>query len=122
MYVNNYNIELEEVKQALAIRKNQGSYVPLELFRSSRSVTVSGISSGLWCEQQVEYRHLHPYLRTSGEWLRRSAEGMPVQRRTEVMKEGASIHLRKGIYDIIYYWRPLCHIIIFIDFRIGDNS
>lgn len=90
--------ELDGVKKGLAARKNNGIYVPLSVLKRQRSVSVSDISGGLWCEVQMEYQHLHPWLRETREWRKRSAEGRPVNRKTETMKEGSSVHLKKGLH------------------------
>ena len=89
--------ELEDVRSELARKKNNGHYAPMALFKGSRAVAASDISSSLWCEQQVEYRHLHPYLKNSGEWVERAARGRPVVQRTAVMKQGSSYHMKKGL-------------------------
>ena len=90
--------ELDAVKDKLALTRNRGQYVPLRLFRSrgSNVINVTDISQGLWCEVQVEYRHLYPTMRRTAEWTKMAEQGTPVQLKTEGMKQGAAIHLKKG--------------------------
>ena len=91
----------------MALKKSGGKYVPLKLFRYNKAVAVSDLSSSLWCEVQVEYRKLFPYLKQSREWTRRAKEGKEVQQRTKAMTDGAAIHLQKG--NIVIYvqgWKP----------------
>ena len=99
-------VELSDVRSELARKKNDGHYAPMALFKRSRAVAASDIASSLWCEQQVEYRHLHPYLSKSGEWVERAAQGRPVVQRTAVMMQGSSYHMKKGILDpcMIFAW------------------
>ena len=82
----------------MALKKNGGQYVPLKLFRYNKAVAVSDLSSSLWCEVQVEYRKLYPYLKESREWMRRATEGKEVREKTKAMTEGSAIHLQKGKY------------------------
>lgn len=90
--------ELDDVRQRLAIEKNRGRYVPLKLFRSwgQTVISVTDIVAGLWCEVQVEYKHLHKHLKHTGGWSRMAEQGRPVQLKTTEMMRGATIHLKKG--------------------------
>lgn len=89
--------EIEQVKRSLACKRGDRSYVPLHVLKKRGSLTVSDVCGGTWCEVQVEYGHLHPWLRHSREWRKRSAQGKPVKRKTKSMIEGAFLHLNKGI-------------------------
>lgn len=81
---------------------NNGCYVPIDLFKGgSRSVSVSDISSSLWCELQIEYRYLHPHLSRTSEWVRRKNMGTPVERKTKQMKDGSAIHYEKGVACVV---------------------
>ena len=90
--------ELSEVRKYVAVQRNAGVYQPYKIFgRGSTSVQISDIARGLWCEQQVEYGHLYPYLRRTEGWRRAQAEKKTViQRRTAAMKAGSHIHYKKG--------------------------
>ena len=90
--------ELDDVKDRLARTRNKGQYVPLRLFRSrgKNVINVTDISQGLWCEVQVEYKHLHPTMKRTAEWSKMAEQGTPVQLKTAGMKQGAAIHLKKG--------------------------
>jgi len=90
--------ELDDVRQRLAIEKNRGRYVPLRLFRSwgQTVISVTDIVAGLWCEVQVEYKHLHKHLKHTGGWSRMAEQGRPIQLKTAEMMRGATIHLKKG--------------------------
>ena len=90
--------ELNDVRQDLARRKTRGQYIPLKLYRSakSNSISVTDVQSGLWCEVQVEYRYLHPHMRHTAEWSKMEEKGRPVQLKTPEMKQGTDIHLAKG--------------------------
>lgn len=68
----------------------------MKIFRNSGSVSVSDVSSGLWCELQVEYRHLHPFLQRTKEWQRMKSEGRPIEKRTAIMQTGTDMHFKKG--------------------------
>ncbi|XP_019856984.1 PREDICTED: exonuclease V-like [Amphimedon queenslandica] len=91
--------ELSEVRKHVAVQRNAGVYQPYKVFgRGSTSVQISDIARGLWCEQQVEYGHLYPYLRRTEGWRRVQAEKRTViQQRTPVMKAGSHIHYKKEI-------------------------
>lgn len=90
--------ELDDVRQSLARRKTNGHYIPLKLYRSQRSnsISVTDVQSGMWCEVQVEYRYLHPLMTHTPEWSKMEERGKPVQLRTPEMKQGTDIHLAKG--------------------------
>ena len=74
-------------------------YVPFRLFRpwGQRVLSVTDLSDGNWCEVKVEYRKLHPHLKNTREWKKRADKGRPVVLRTEVMKKGSEVHLKKGM-------------------------
>ena len=93
-----FDLELHEVRRQVARQRNSGRYQPFRLFYgSSNSISVSDICGGLWCEQQVEYRHLYPYLQRTNEWKRVQAERKKhIPRRTATMETGTQIHYRKG--------------------------
>ena len=90
--------ELEEVRHKLARAKSNGEYIPLRLYRSGRSnsISVTDLQSGLWCEVQLEYKYLHPHMKATVEWTKMAKRGKPVQLKTPSMKHGANIHLKKG--------------------------
>lgn len=100
--------ELDDVRQSLARRKTNGQYIPLKLYRSTRSnsrnnsISVSDVQTGLWCEVQLEYRYLHPHMKTTMEWSKLEEKGRPVLLKTPEMKQGTSIHLAKGTYMYIH--------------------
>ena len=60
-------------------------------------LSVTDLSTGVWCEMQVEYRHLHPHLKKTGEWTELEKKGTPILLKTEVMVKGSTFHLKKGI-------------------------
>ena len=91
--------EFDDTRAALSRQRNNGVYVPLRLYgrnRGSSVISVTDVTSGLWCEVKVEYRHLHPVMRRTSNWKRLEEKGAPVMLRTPVMKEGTSMHLKKG--------------------------
>lgn len=81
------------------LQRNQDEYIPLHLFRpwSHRVLSVTDLTSGTWCEVQVEYRHLHPHLKKTREWKKMAEKGSPVALKTESMKKGSDVHMKKGI-------------------------
>lgn len=91
-------VELDDVRTLLAKTRNNGQYVPLKLFRARKhnSINVTDIVTGLWCEVQLEYKHLHPHMKKTREWSKMEEKGTPVMLKTPVMKQGAEIHLKKG--------------------------
>lgn len=92
-----FRLELDDVRQRLASEKNNGKYVPLKLFRRGQTMmTVTDIVSGLWCEVQVEYKHLYRHMKHTAGWSEMTQQGRPVQLKTPEMKQGATIHLKKG--------------------------
>lgn len=68
----------------------------MNIFRRNNAICVSDIASGLYCELQVEYRHLHPYLQRTKQWQQKREQGKTIEKRNVVMQEGTSIHLKKG--------------------------
>lgn len=59
-------------------------------------MTVTDIVSGLWCEVQVEYKHLYRHMKHTAGWSEMTQQDRPVQLKTPEMKQGATIHLKKG--------------------------
>jgi hypothetical protein len=51
----------------------------------------------VWCEVQTEYHYLHPHLKTSKEWTQLAEKGTPVLLKTESMKKGSAVHMKKGV-------------------------
>ena len=82
----------------LMLRHGLERYVPLRLFRprAHRVLSVTDLASGLWCEVQVEYRHLHPHLNSTREWRKMAETGSPVVLKTGSMKMGSLVHMKKG--------------------------
>lgn len=60
-------------------------------------MSVTDLSNGVWCEVQVEYRHLHPHLKSSKEWAKMAEKGSPVVLKTDRMRMGSVIHMKKGM-------------------------
>jgi exonuclease V len=91
--------ELNDVRSGLMSRHGLTQYVPFRLFRpwADRTLSVTDLASGLWCEVQVEYRSLHPHLKTSREWRRMAEKGSPVVLKTESMKIGTAVHMKKEL-------------------------
>lgn len=83
------------------LRHRLEKYVPFRMFRpwAHRVLSVTDLTSGLWCEVQVEYRNLHPHLKMSREWRKMAENGSPVVLKTESMKKGSSVHIKKGAYS-----------------------
>lgn len=95
--------EFEETRKALSQRRNNGVYNPLRLYgrnRGSNVISVTDVTSGLWCEVKVEYRHLFPQMRHTRGWRKVEEKGAQVQLRTPVMQEGSHLHLMKGMFDV----------------------
>lgn len=94
--------ELEDVKKGLMVQRNQDHYTPLGLFRpwGHRVLSVTDLTSGMWCEVQVEYRHLHPHLKETKEWKKMSEKGSPVVLKTATMKKGSEVHMKKGMQNL----------------------
>ena len=63
-------------------------------------MSVTDLTSGVWCEVQVEYRHLHRHLRNTAEWTEMEKKGSPVLLKTEGMKKGSDVHLKKGVITV----------------------
>ena len=96
--MNLVHAELDEVRQSLARKKTNGKYIPLKLYRStkSNSISVTDVQTGLWCEVQLEYRYLHPHMKVTKEWSKLEEQGRAVQLKTPEMKQGTTLHLAKG--------------------------
>ena len=102
--------EIDDTRRGLARAKNAGNYVPMKLFRGwgNRVLSVTDLAAGLWCQVQVEYRYLHPHLRTTTEWVEMEQKGTPVVRKTEGMKKGCAVHLKKGEVCCAGWVKRLC--------------
>ena len=89
---------MDDVRLSLAWRKTGGQYIPLKLYRSTRSnsISVTDVQTGLWCEMQAEYRYLHQYMKHTDEWRKLEEKGTPVQLKTPEMRQGTDLHLAKG--------------------------
>lgn len=98
--------EFNDVRLNLARTRNKGHYVPLKLFRAQKgsSLNVTDIHSSLWCEVQVEYKHMHRHLKSTPAWTQLEKQGKPVQLTTPAMKQGATMHLAKEleVHDIVH--------------------
>lgn len=90
--------ELDDVKTGLKLRHGLNRFIPFRLLRpwGHRNVSVTDLSGGMWCEVNVEYRKLHRHLRNSQEWKKMEEKETPVVLKTETMKKGCKVHLKKG--------------------------
>ena len=79
-------------------RQGLDQFVPFRLLHpwGNRVLSVTDLSGGMWCEVNVEYRKLHRHLKNSREWKRMEEKGSPVVLKTESMKKGSEVHLKKG--------------------------
>ena len=95
--------EFEDVRNGLMVRRGLDRYVPLRLYRhwGHRVLSVTDLSGGMWCEVQLEYRHLHPHLKNSKAWTEMAEKGSPVVLKTETMKKGSVVHMNKG--EVSYF-------------------
>ena len=86
------------MRERLACSRNNGTYVPIKLYRSHchNSLSVSDIQSGMWCESQLEYRYLFPHMKYTKQWKKQAKEGNEVQKKTPIMTMGSNIHQLRG--------------------------
>ena len=94
-----HTAEFDDVRRGLMSQRSLGQYVPFKLYHhwGHRVMSVTDITGGMWCEVQLEYRHLHPHLKNSKEWTKMAEKGTPVVLKTETMKKGSAVHMLKGI-------------------------
>ena len=116
-----FSAELDDVKKGLMVQRNQDHYIPLGLFRpwGHRVLSVTDLTSGMWCEVQVEYRHLHPHLKRTKEWTKMGEKGSPVVLKTATMKKGSEVHMKKGMQNLMLNFTLYCKMDIPVVCRIG---
>ena len=89
---------MEDVKSGLMARQGLDQFIPFRLLNpwGNRVLSVTDLTGGMWCEVSVEYRKLYRHLKNSQEWKKMEDKGSPVVLKTETMKKGSEVHLKKG--------------------------